>query len=226
MIDFRFIRVLLFFLTLVFPLLAMPPNPVHKPIRTYKIALPQHAKPLIILDPGHGGSDEGAKVHYFMEKRLTLMTTLLLRKYLDEMGYRVIMTRSKDVYIPLHRRVSIANKTKAILFVSVHYNSSPSSEAHGIEVFYNGSGDQKRVQQSKKLAASVLGELTGHTQALSRGVKNGNFHVIRETTMPAILVEGGFMTNPDERTQLRDKKYLEKIAKGMALGIDKYLKPL
>jgi N-acetylmuramoyl-L-alanine amidase len=218
-------RSIFIFLLLIFPLSASTPSYAHKPIRTYKISLPQHAKPLIILDPGHGGSDEGAKVHYFMEKRVTLMTTLLLRKYLDEMGYRVIMTRSKDVFIPLHRRVSIANKTKAVLFVSVHYNSSPSTEAHGIEVFYNGSGDQKRVQQSKKLAASVLGELKTQTQAVSRGVKNGNFHVIRETTMPAILVEGGFMTNPDERTQLRDKRYLEKIAKGIALGIDKYLKP-
>ena len=226
MVNYLFMRSVFIFLLLIFPLSASTPSYAYKPIRTYKISLPQHAKPLIILDPGHGGSDEGAKVHYFMEKRVTLMTTLLLRKYLDEMGYRVIMTRSKDVFIPLHRRVSIANKTKAVLFVSVHYNSSPSTEAHGIEVFYNGSGDQKRVQQSKKLAASVLGELKTQTQALSRGVKNGNFHVIRETTMPAILVEGGFMTNPDERTQLRDKRYLEKIAKGIALGIDKYLKPL
>jgi N-acetylmuramoyl-L-alanine amidase len=212
------------FLLLILPLSGSAPTYAHKPLRTYKISLPQHAKPLIILDPGHGGSDEGAKVHYFMEKRLTLMTTLLVRKYLDEMGYRVIMTRSKDVFIPLHRRVSIANKTKAVLFVSVHYNSSPSPDAHGIEIFYNSSGDSKRVQQSRKLASAVLSELAGQTHALSRGVKNGNFHVIRETTMPSILVEGGFMTNPDERTNLRDKKYLEKVAKGIALGIDKHLK--
>ena len=113
---------------------------VHRPVRTYTLSLPQHAKPLIILDPGHGGSDEGAKIHFFMEKSLTLMTSLLLRKHLNELGYRVIMTRSKDVFIPLYRRVSIANKTKAALFVSVHFNSSPSPDAHGIEIFYyNGS---------------------------------------------------------------------------------------
>jgi N-acetylmuramoyl-L-alanine amidase len=70
----------------------------------------------------------------------------------------------------------------------------------------------------------VLKELIGQTHALSRGVKNGNFHVIRETTMPAILVEGGFMTNIVERSNLRDKKYLDQIAKGVAVGIDKYLK--
>jgi len=210
----------LFFL----PVSATPPTYGYKPLRTYKVSLPQHAKPLIVLDPGHGGTDEGAKIHYFMEKRLTLMTTLLVRKYLEEMGYRVIMTRSKDVFIPLHRRVSIASKTKAVLFASIHYNSSPSTEANGIEIFYHNGSDFKRVKESKKLASSVLTELISQTSAHSRGVKSGNFHVIRETSMPAILVEGGFMTNNEERTNLRDKRYLEKIAKGIALGIDKYLK--
>jgi N-acetylmuramoyl-L-alanine amidase len=215
-----FLCVCLFFF---FPLIAHSTYG-HKPLRTYKISLPQHAKPLIILDPGHGGSDEGAKVHYFMEKRLTLMTTLLVRKYLEEMGYRVIMTRSKDVFIPLYRRVSIANKTKAILFASIHYNSSPSADAHGIEVFYHGGSDTKRSKESRSLATSVLTELIFHTTAHSRGVKNGNFHVIRETSMPAILIEGGFMTNSEERANLRDKHYLEKIAKGIAFGIDKHVK--
>ena len=152
------------------------------------------------------------------------MTTLLLRKHLNEMGYRVIMTRSKDVFIPLNRRVTIANKTKAVLFVSVHYNSSPSPDAHGIEVFYHSGSDHKKAQQSRALGSSILKELIGQTHALSRGVKNGNFHVIRETSMPAVLVEGGFMTNMEERSNLRDKKYLDQIAKGVALGIDKYLK--
>jgi N-acetylmuramoyl-L-alanine amidase len=215
---------LLLLVCFAIPLLGNAPQDAHKPLRTYKISVPQHAKPLIILDAGHGGADEGAKVHFFMEKRLTLMTTLLLRKYLNEMGYRVIMTRSKDVFIPLHRRVSIANKTHAVLFVSIHYNSSPSPDAHGIEIFYHGGSEHKRVQQSRQLGQSILGELISQTHALSRGVKSGNFHVIRETSMPAVLVEGGFMTNLQERSNLRDKKYLDKVAKGVALGIDKYLK--
>ena len=226
MINSTLMRKFLLFACLLFavPVFGNDPSYAYKPLRTYKISVPQHAKPLIILDPGHGGTDEGAKIHYFMEKRLTLMTTLLLRKYLNEMGYRVIMTRSKDVFIPLHRRVSIANKTKAVLFVSMHYNSSPSPDAHGIEIFYHSGSDHKRAQQSKEVGSLVLKELIGQTHALSRGVKNGNFHVIRETAMPAILVEGGFMTNIVERSNLRDKKYLEQIAKGVALGIDKYIK--
>ncbi len=217
---------LLIMICFAIPVCGNDPQYAYKPLRTYKISVPQHAKPLIILDAGHGGTDEGAKIHYFMEKRLTLMTTLLLRKYLNEMGYRVIMTRSKDVFIPLHRRVSIANKTHAVLFVSIHYNSSPSPDAHGIEIFYHGGSEYKRAQQSRQLGQSILSELISQTHALSRGVKNGNFHVIRETSMPAVLVEGGFMTNIEERSNLRDKKYLDKIAKGVALGIDKYLKTI
>lgn len=226
MIDSTVMRrfLLLLLVGFCFPLCGNDPQYAYKPLRSYKISVPQHAKPLIILDAGHGGTDEGAKIHFFMEKRLTLMTTLLLRKYLTEMGYRVIMTRSKDVFIPLHRRVSIANKTRAVLFVSIHFNSSPSPDAHGIEIFYHGGTDSKRVQQSRRLGNSILTELISQTHALSRGVKNGNFHVIRETSMPAVLVEGGFMTNLEERSNLRDKKYLDKVAKGVALGIDKYVK--
>lgn len=192
--------------------------------KNYRPSIPQHAKPLVILDAGHGGSDEGAKVHFFQEKKVALSTVLLLKKYLDEMGYRVILTRSRDVYIPLHRRVSIANRTRAILFVSVHYNASQSREAKGIEVFYCPGEDMWKTQASKKLASSILSHLVNHTQADSRGVKAGNFHVIRETQMPAVLVEAGFITNLEERSFLRDKNYLEKVAKGIAVGIDKYLK--
>src|SRR4051812_43787918 len=106
MLHSCFMLRLFLFLFFFLPLAANQPTYGYKPVRTYKVSLPQHAEPLVILDPGHGGDDEGAKVHYFMEKRLTLMTTLLTRKYLEEMGYRVILTRSKDVFIPLQRRVS------------------------------------------------------------------------------------------------------------------------
>lgn len=190
----------------------------------HTISLPQHAKPLIILDPGHGGSDEGAKVNYLTEKRLTLMTALLVRKALEERGYRIIMTRTKDVFIPLQRRVSMANKTKAVLFASLHYNSSPSPDAQGIEIFYPAKSHKERAAASRLLATSVLKGLLGQTSALSRGVKYGNFHVIRETTMPAVLIEAGFMTHIEERAKLRKKQYLEQVAQGIAIGIDKYCK--
>jgi N-acetylmuramoyl-L-alanine amidase len=181
-------------------------------------------KPLIVLDPGHGGTDEGAKVNTFMEKKIALTTALLTKKHLEELGYRVIMTRSRDVYLPLPRRASIANKTKGSLFVSVHFNSSPSIDAQGIEIFYYDSKEMWRTRASKRLASCILSDVIDQTNAISRGIKQGNFHVIRETEMPAVLVEGGFMTNKDERSKLRDKAYLDQLAIGIAQGIDKYMK--
>lgn len=181
-------------------------------------------RPLIILDAGHGGSDEGAKVNAFMEKKIALTATFLTKKHLEEMGYRVIMTRSRDTYLPLQRRVSIANKTKGSLFVSLHFNSSPSAEAQGIEVFYYDSKEMWRTRASKRLANCILYRIVDQTEAISRGIKQGNFHVIRETEMPAVLIEGGFITNQDERGKLRDKTYLDRLAIGIAQGIDKYMK--
>lgn len=187
-------------------------------------SLPQHAKPLVILDPGHGGSDEGAKINFFHEKRITLLTTLALKKRLEEKGYRVILTRGRDVFVSLERRVAIANKTRAVIFVSIHYNASYSKDAKGIEIFYYKGRQALRTQSSKQLADTILRHLIKETLAESRGVKVGNFHVIRETEMPAVLVEGGFMTNKEERILLRDKTYLNKIAFGIAEGIDHYFK--
>ncbi len=124
---------------------------------------------------------------------------------------------------PCQRRVSIANKTKGSLFVSVHFNSSPSVEAKGIEIFYFDSKEMWRTRASKRLANCILYRVVDQTEAISRGVKQGNFHVIRETDMPAVLVEGGFITNRDERSRLREKEYLDRLAVGIAQGIDKYM---
>jgi N-acetylmuramoyl-L-alanine amidase len=197
-------------------------------IRADKCFLSKRVKPLVVIDPGHGGADFGARVQYVAEKRLTLSTALLLRKCLDTLGYRVVLTRSRDVFIPLQQRVLLANKIKAAAFISIHFNSAPGyPQANGIEVYYYKlGGDKGRVMGSFQLADFVLKEVSEQTKALSRGVKHGNFCVIRETLIPAILVEGGFLTNSGERGLLRDKHYLEKIAKGVALGVDKYLRSL
>ena len=107
--------------------------------------------PLIILDAGHGGTDEGTKVNILKEKRLTLNTSFT-KKHLEELGYRVMLTRGRDIFLSLAKRVSIANKTKGTLFVSVHFNSSPSAEAQGIEIFYFDSKEMWRTRASKRLA--------------------------------------------------------------------------
>lgn len=184
--------------------------------------------PLIVIDPGHGGKDLGThsfKTPKYQEKTLNLATAKLVRHYLQQLGYSTMLTRKEDVFISLEQRSVFANKMQPQLFVSVHYNSAPSNTAEGIEVFYFSSDqNHNRTAESKLLAQTVLNSVIQKTHAKSRGIKHGNLAVIRETTMPAILIEGGFLTNPKEQEKLRDKEYLKKIAWGIAKGIDDFLK--
>lgn len=208
--------------------------PVYPPIPTAKRTLRKESsfslvskKDIIIIDPGHGGEDFGThsltKPKY-QEKYLNLSTALLVKEYLEKMGYKPILTRATDVFITLENRAEIANKRNADLFVSVHYNSAPSSQADGIEVYYYQSDkNPKRSKASKKLAEVTLKYVLENTKAKSRGVKNGNFAVIRETEMPAILVEGGFLTNEQEMDKIKDPTYMKSLAWGIAQGIDEFL---
>jgi N-acetylmuramoyl-L-alanine amidase len=135
------------------------------------------------------------------------------------------MTRNTDNFISLPKRVEIASQADANIFVSVHFNSSRSPEAKGIEVFFCDSKEDKtRTNASRKLADSILSRVIRRTSANSRGVKKGNFYVIRETSMPAVLIEGGFISNPKERSLIKSREYQEKIAQGIADGIDQYFK--
>ncbi|HRW58133.1 MAG TPA: N-acetylmuramoyl-L-alanine amidase [Chlamydiales bacterium] len=182
--------------------------------------------PLIVLDPGHGGNDHGAKVKtpfYVEEKRLALKTCFLVRRYLEQMGYRVVMTRLSDVFVPLKERVYYANNRNCEIFVSIHFNSCSKKEVEGIEIYYcpdrkNGS------PQARKLAYNVLHKSTQRTHSKSRGVKVANFCVIKETKMPSILIEGGFLTNSKELSKLRQSAYLNSLAKGVTEGIHNFFK--
>lgn len=185
-------------------------------------------KELIVIDAGHGGEDMGTRSLIppkYQEKSLNLATANFLKSYLEKMGYQVRMTRIDDTFIPLQMRSLYANNCNPRLFVSVHYNAAPSEFADGIEVYYYDSEDnKKRSIDSKKLANSVLERVIQKTGAKSRGVKHGNLSVIRETTMPAILVEGGFMTNKNEMEKIKDPGYIKQLSFGIALGIDDYLR--
>ncbi len=194
-----------------------------------KKGTPSHSRrksKTIVVDAGHGGDDYGThslqKPRYH-EKFLTLATSLMVRDHLKRMGYQVIMTRTTDKFISLDQRTNIANKRKADLFVSIHFNSAPSRQAHGTEIFFYDSRKEKvRASRSKGLAQRVLTHVTKSSKTASRGVKAGNFAVIRNTKMPAILVEGGFLTNAEEMRVLKDPKVLNKIAWGIAKGVDEF----
>lgn len=184
-------------------------------------------KGLIVIDPGHGGEDYGThstKGSKYQEKSLNLATAMLVREYLQKMGYQIEMTRSSDNFIALDKRASMANDLKPKLFVSVHYNSAPSKEAEGIEVYYfKAKEDPTRSDQSRNLASAVLEGVIKNTAAKSRGVKHGNYAVIRETKMPAILIEGGFLTNESEAVKIKNPTYMKQLAWGIAQGVNNYL---
>lgn len=188
---------------------------------------PYRLKKLIVIDPGHGGDDFGTQSltkPIFREKHLNLATAQILQNYLKQMGYQTIMTRVDDTFIPLDKRALFANEKNPDLFVSVHFNSAPSQQAEGVEVFYYKADDDKtRTQSSKLLAQTILSRVIENTDAKSRGVKSGNLAVIRETKMPAILIEGGFLTNESELQKIKDANYLKRLAWGIAQGIQDYI---
>lgn len=180
----------------------------------------------IVIDPGHGGHDIGtqsiSKPRY-LEKSLNLVTAKFVKDFLHQLGYQVLMTREDDKFVSLDKRAKLANDHNPVIFVSIHYNSAPSAEAEGVEVFfYQSKEDKERTIKSKRLAQFVLKNIIGETKAKSRGVKHGNFLVIRQTTMPAILVEGGFVTNEEEMQKLKDPTYLKRLAWGIVRGIEEY----
>lgn len=213
-----------FFWLVLFPLFSFSAQK-ENPLAT---ALPaQRAAPIVVLDAGHGGTDRGARARnpFCEEKRLCLQLTRLVRKHLDQLGYRVVMTRPTDAFIPLPRRVEIAHQAHSDLFVSIHFNAARDPTARGIEIFFHDSKEgTSRSRSSKRLAELILARLVRRTKAFSRGVKKGNFYVIRETKVPAILIEGGFITNPQERALLKTFAYQEKLARGIADGIDTFFK--
>jgi N-acetylmuramoyl-L-alanine amidase len=206
-------RILLFFFCLVSSLSAVSINAPDAPT--------------VVIDVGHGGTDLGARGHYpyCEEKKICLLTARLVKQYLDQLGYHVVMTRNTDNFIPLPKRVEIASQARANIFVSVHFNSARSTDAHGVEVFFcDSKEDKKRAGASRKLADAILSKIIRRTSASSRGVKKGNFYVLRETEMPAVIVEGGFISNTEERILLKSRDYQEKIARGIADGVDQYFK--
>jgi N-acetylmuramoyl-L-alanine amidase len=180
----------------------------------------------IAIDAGHGGQDLGTTGATYQEKRLALATSIWVRDQLQRLGYRVILTRPRDAFVALPTRAQIANEAHADVFVSIHYNSSPNPSAHGIEVFYYeppNSPNSRRTILSKQLAQDALKSITATTHAASRGVKEASFAVLRNTQMPAILIEGGFLTNESERQRLLNPTYLESMALSIAHGIDQFV---
>jgi N-acetylmuramoyl-L-alanine amidase len=208
----------------------------------------------ICLDPGHGGKDSGNRVGTGLlahnEKTYTLDLALELRRQLEKLGFTVILTRSKDVYVPLPSRPALANQRGADLFVSLHFNASQvdrgsvagpetycitpagakSSNDHGESSEFGGIADtgstvaNQNEQKSLLLAYEMEKSLVQNLHAEDRSVRRARFAVLRDTMMPAILIEGGYMTNPTEGRKIYDPAYRQQMAAAIVKGILNYMK--
>lgn len=172
---------------------------------------------LIVIDPGHGGSEPGAVVGTLMEKDLNLDISLKLKKLLEENGARVQMTREGDIFVDLYTRAGIANEIDADLFISIHNNSAVSS-ATGTETLYYPDPEKKA------LASAIQKAIVANIGLRDRGiVERPGLVVTRETKMPSALVEVAFMTNSSDRQKLMTDDFRQKAAEGIYEGIINYL---
>ncbi|MBU5434481.1 N-acetylmuramoyl-L-alanine amidase family protein [Pseudoflavonifractor sp. MSJ-37] len=178
------------------------------------------ATALIVIDPGHGGSASGAYYEGIMEKDLTLPMSQKLRDILTAKGYNVVMTRDDDSYMTLLDRCAVANDRNAAIFVSIHCNAlANNSNYTGLITFYHTGSTE-----GKKLAQAVQTPAASYTGTIDRGIRNNSdYAVLRHTTMPAILIETGFMTSHTELMNLADSAYQSRLAQGVADGIISYI---
>lgn len=177
---------------------------------------------VVIIDPGHGGADEGCAREGIKEKDINLSVAKLVQEKLEAQGFQVLMVRDDDSYIAKEDRVIYANGSTADIYVSIHQNASEDVSVSGMEVWYeeDGSRDNKRLAQ---LINQQTIQSTGATERELRG--DADFHVTGETTMPACLIETGFLSNEEERGNLVTAEYQEKLAEGIARGIELYFHP-
>ena len=167
----------------------------------------------VVLDAGHGGGDAGCEFDGVSEKDITLSVTLRAAEKLREEGVTVILTREDDTDVSLDERCRIANNVGADLFVSIHCNSyTEDTSVSGFEGYYHNGTKGQRLAEYILEAASALGVKT-------RNVKDENFQVIRDTTMPAALMEIGFLSNPSERVMLQTEEYQNTIAQAITDGV-------
>lgn len=184
----------------------------------------------IVLDPGHGGNDSGAiGPSGVMEKTVTLKVALELEKLLLDEGAEVVMTRRTDVEVApkgraasdieeLKSRCDIANREKADIFISIHADSFSNPAARGTTAYYFSKGSP----ESKKLAECIRAALIDQIKTPSRGTQPCNFYVVRNTDMPATLIELAFISNPQEESLLNSKEGVQKAAQGIFDGIEDY----
>ena len=212
----------LFVLLFIAVLLGLPNGESHVP--AYVLA-----SKVVVVDPGHGGSDPGASRGIYVEKDITLAISRQLAQQLGQAGAMVVLLRNEDCDLvsdgfsgslaarkreDLKCRVEKANEIKADLYISVHVNADPSPRWSGAQVFYKA-GEKT----SKLTAVCIQEELTRQLGNTKRKAATGNYYILENTQMPAVIVEVGFISNPREASELVDPNYQARLARAVLSGI-------
>ncbi len=197
-----------------------------------------HYTKTIFLDPGHGGRDSGAYYYGIAEKDLNLQVSRKLRKRLEELGYTVLTSRDSDVDVDfVTERSRMVNKTNADFFISIHFNATGNDTTLNLGIqtysykeeagypskinqYWHNNPD--RMSESNRLAADLHSSLLAETGARDAGLLQATFAVLRETAKPAVLLELGYMDNPEENQRIRSEQYQDKLVEGIIKGIQKY----
>ncbi len=195
----------------------------------------------VVLDPGHGGTDQGASSSWGTEKGFALDVALAARRELLRAGYHVEMTRSTDVGVSLEERVNFANRFPHAVFVSIHFNSS--SGGAGVESYalapegvpsnassehhVSGVGMERHAGnaldgQNIALTAAVHAAVLSRVSVFDRGVRHARFHVLRDIKIPAVLLEGGFISSPTEGQRIATANYRQQLGVAIAQGVQNY----
>lgn len=170
----------------------------------------------VVIDAGHGGFDRGGiPANIIPEKGVALDVARRLRRYLDDAGFRTVMTRSSDTFVTLDSRVGVANRQRRAIFVSIHFNSAPRRGANGIETFYGS-------PRAKRLASLIQRNAMKTTSGENRGIKRARFYVLRRSKIPAVLIECGFLTNPQDARRAARPAYRDQLARQIARAIIQY----
>jgi len=195
---------------------------------------------LVIIDAGHGGQDSGTIKSGLVEKDLALDVAHRLERHLQQRGFVTLLTRADDTYVSLQDRASIANNQPDSVFVSIHFDDAGRAAATGVETYYAAHRVSlpERVAswlpflqkvsaeppdlESQYLAGFIQESVVAQTQATNRGTRQQQFFVVANVRHPAVLVEGGFLTNKDEALKLTNADYREQMAAGIANGILTY----
>jgi len=209
-------------------------------------AIPGQGPATVVIDPGHGGIDDGTKYFALAEKTCTLAVAQRLQQILEAQKIKTVLTRTKDVYVSLPERAEIANMVgetnNNVIFVSIHFNQSAVESVDGIETYYADKKippaadwtwvgffdrpEDEELDRGASLAADIQSALVSRMMTENRGIKSRSLFVTRHTRMPAVLVEGGFLSNKVENANLRNPAYLDRIAQGIAAGIMNYIKTM